>query len=162
MTGADHLGAELGQTLMRDGAGLEIADIVRRVVHELHVPYAALMRFFEPFEFAVEKIEPLDIGDDRRFARSVRRVEIGRAQRPAHAVLGDQLVHPRQPVEMVAVQFSGCRCAHLRSAPSALRPRTASGTSARQATASDPARIAFARSSLGGAFEVIPLLPPWL
>src|ERR1700694_3146586 len=37
-----------------------------------------------------------------------------------------------------------------------------SGTSARQATASDPARIAFARSPLGGAFEVMPVPPPWL
>src|SRR5262245_42126274 len=35
-----------------------------------------------------------------------------------------------------------------------------SGTSARQATASDPVRIAFARSSLGGAVDVIPLAPP--
>ena len=49
------------------------------------------------------------------------------------------------------------------SAPFALRPSTGqSGTSARQATASEPARIAFARSSFGGAFEVIPVLPPWL
>src|SRR6266480_1988694 len=36
-----------------------------------------------------------------------------------------------------------------------------SGRSARHATASDPARIAFARSSFGAAFEVIPVLPPW-
>ena len=44
-----------------------------------------------------------------------------------------------------------------------MRPRIGrSGTSARQATASEPARIASARSSLGGAFEVIPVLPPWL
>jgi len=50
----------------------------------------------------------------------------------------------------------------MRSAPS-LRPSIGrSGTSARQATASEPARIASPRSSLGGAFEVIPLLPPWL
>ena len=37
-----------------------------------------------------------------------------------------------------------------------------SGTSARQATASDPARIPLARSLLGGAFEVIPVVPPWV
>src|SRR3981189_2309356 len=35
-----------------------------------------------------------------------------------------------------------------------------SGTSARQATATDPARMASARSSFGGAFDVIPVLPP--
>src|SRR6516162_5316970 len=44
---------------------------------------------------------------------------------------------------------------------SAFRPRIGpSGTSARQATASDPARIALARSWFGGAFDVIPVLPP--
>src|SRR5207253_11158047 len=48
-------------------------------------------------------------------------------------------------------------------APSAFLPRIGpSGTSARQATASDPARIASARSLFGGAFEVIPVFPPWL
>ena len=103
MAGADRLGAEFGEAPMRDRAGLEIADVVRRVVHELHMPYAAPVRLFEPFEPAVEKIQPLDIGDDRRLSRLVRRVEIGRAQRPAHAVFGDQLVHPGEPVEMVAV-----------------------------------------------------------
>lgn len=91
---------------MHDGAGLEIADVVRRVMHELDMPDAALMRFFESFEFPVEKIQPLDIGDDCRLPRLVRRVEIGHAQRPAHAVLGDQLVHPRQTVEMIAVKLA--------------------------------------------------------
>jgi hypothetical protein len=44
-----------------------------------------------------------------------------------------------------------------------LRPSTGqSGTSAKQATASDPSRIAFARWLLGGAFVAIPVLPPWL
>src|SRR6516165_4881587 len=44
---------------------------------------------------------------------------------------------------------------------SAFLPRIGpSGTSARQATASDPARMAFARSSFGGALDVIPVLPP--
>ena len=106
MTGADHLGAEFGEALMRDRAGLEIADVVRRVVHELHMPDAAPMRLLEPFELAVEKIEPLDIGDDRRLSRLVRRFEIGGVQRPAHAVSGDQLVHPGEAVEMVAVELA--------------------------------------------------------
>src|SRR5215472_9086536 len=45
---------------------------------------------------------------------------------------------------------------------SAFRPRIGpSGTSARHVTASDPARMALARSSFGGAFDVIPVLPPW-
>jgi hypothetical protein len=45
--------------------------------------------------------------------------------------------------------------------PSVFLPRTGpSGTSARHATASDPVRMAFARSSVGGAFDVIPGLSP--
>jgi hypothetical protein len=42
VTRADHLGAERGESLVNDGAGLEIADIVRRVVHELEMPDAAV------------------------------------------------------------------------------------------------------------------------
>jgi hypothetical protein len=54
-------------------------------------------------------------------------------------------------------------CAKRPERPSAFLLRIgASGTSARHATASDPARIAFARSSFSGAFEVIPVLPPWV
>src|SRR6516164_4335670 len=45
--------------------------------------------------------------------------------------------------------------------PASFLPRMGpSGTSARHATASDPARMPFARSSPGGAFEVIPAVPP--
>ena len=163
VTGADHLGAEFGETVMGDGAGLEIADVVRRVVDELHVPDAALMRFLQPFELPLEEVEPLDIGDDRRLSRLVRRFEIGGGKGAAHAVVGDQLVHPGEAVEVVPVKLARLRRANGGERAFALRPSTGqSGTSARQATASDPARIAFARSSLGGAFEVIPVLPPWL
>ena len=35
VTGADHFGAECGEPLMRDGAGLEVANVVGGVVHEL-------------------------------------------------------------------------------------------------------------------------------
>src|SRR5215471_7496165 len=69
IAGADHLGAELGETLMRDCAGLEIADVVWRVMHELRMPDAPPMRLLEAFEFPLEKIEPLHISDDRRLSR---------------------------------------------------------------------------------------------
>src|SRR5271170_5390426 len=45
MTRADHLGAERGKPVMHNGPGLEIADVVGRVVYELYAPYTALMRF---------------------------------------------------------------------------------------------------------------------
>jgi hypothetical protein len=48
VTRADNLGAKIGESLMGDGTGLEIADLVRRVVNELQVADPAPMRFFEP------------------------------------------------------------------------------------------------------------------
>jgi hypothetical protein len=38
MAGPDHLGAEVGEAIMCNGARLEIADIVRRIMDELQVP----------------------------------------------------------------------------------------------------------------------------
>jgi len=46
--------------------------------------------------------------------------------------------------------------------PYAVRSTGPSDTSARHATANDPARIAFARSSLAAVFEMILVSPPWL
>jgi hypothetical protein len=62
-------------------------------VHEPHVPDAAAMRLLKPFEFHVEKVESLDIGNNRRLFRFVRRFEIGGAQSAAHTMMGDKLVH---------------------------------------------------------------------
>ena len=69
ITGADHLGSEFGETLMSDCAGLEITDIVWRVVDELDMPDAPPMRLLQTFEFPLEEVEPLDIGDNRRLTR---------------------------------------------------------------------------------------------
>src|SRR4029077_18234962 len=51
--------------LMSDCAGLEVADVVRRVMHQLHMPDATLMSLLQPFELLLEKVEPLHIGDNR-------------------------------------------------------------------------------------------------
>src|SRR5258705_13039587 len=88
MTGTDHLGAERGETPMGYGAGLEVADVVGRVVHELQMPDAALMRFLQPLELAVEKVEPFHIGDDRGLPGFMGRLEIGRGKGAAQAVIG--------------------------------------------------------------------------
>ena len=162
ITGSDHFGSEFGETLMGDGTRLEIADVVWRVMHKLHMPDAPPMRLLEAFEFSLEKIEPLDVGDDRRLSCPVCGFQIGGIQRAAHAVTGDQLVHPGEAVEVVAVKLTWCRRSNFGETALGLRVSTGqSGTSARHATASDPARIAFARSPLGGAFDVMPVLPPW-
>jgi len=130
------------------------------VMHELHMPDAPPMRLLEPFQLAVEEIEPLYVGYDCRVSRLVRRFEIGGIQRARNTMTGDQLVHPGKAVDVVAVKLARRRRSHHSESPSVLRPSTGqSGTSARQATASDPARIAFARSPLGGAFDVMPVLP---
>ena len=65
VTGGNHLGAECGEPPMGDGASLEIADVVGRVMHKLQMPDAALMRFLQPFELAVEEVETFHVSDDR-------------------------------------------------------------------------------------------------
>jgi hypothetical protein len=110
VTGADHLGAECGEPLMRDGAPLEIADVVGRIVHELHVPDAALMRFFEPLELRLEEVEPLSISHDCRLSFSMGRLEISRGKRTSQAMIGDHLADPCQPIEMIFVKRARFRC----------------------------------------------------
>ena len=50
MTCSDRFGAEWGEPIMRHRTGLKVADVVRRVMHELRVPDAALVRLLEPFK----------------------------------------------------------------------------------------------------------------
>ena len=112
ITGADHFGAEFGETLMGDDTRLKVTDVIWCVMHELHMPDAPPMRLFQPFEFPLQKIETLDIGDDRRFARPVRRFEIRGIQRAAHIVTGDQLVHPGEAIEVVPIKLVPALAAH--------------------------------------------------
>jgi hypothetical protein len=88
---------------MHDRAGLEIANIVRRVVYQLHMPDAPIMSFLEPFELRLEKIEPLDICDDGGLSRLVRGLEIRGGQGPTQAMAGDHLIHPSKTLKMVPV-----------------------------------------------------------
>jgi hypothetical protein len=78
-------------------------------MHQLHMADTPLMRLLQPFEFHLEKVEPLHIGDDRRLPRLVRRFEIGGAERAAHVMIGDQLVHPGEAVEVIAVELAWLR-----------------------------------------------------
>jgi hypothetical protein len=112
MTNLDHFRAERGQAPMGDGAGLEVADVVGRVVHELQMSDAALMRFLQPLEPAVEKIEPFDVGDECRLCRLVRRDKVGGAKRPAHPVMANDLVHPGEAIEMVPIKLAWFGAAH--------------------------------------------------
>src|SRR5450759_1060771 len=66
---------------MGDDAGLEVANIVRRVVHELDVPDAALMRLFEPLQLSLEEIEPFNVAHDRGLPRRMRSLQIGGGKR---------------------------------------------------------------------------------
>ncbi len=89
---------------MRNGARLEIANVVGRVVHELHVPDAALMRFLEPLELPLEEIEAFHVTHDRGLPCFMRRLEIGSGKRAAQAMVGDHLVHPGEALEMVLIE----------------------------------------------------------
>jgi hypothetical protein len=96
VTGADHLGAKRGESLMRDRTCLEVADVVRCVVYELHVPNATLVRFLEPL------VLPDELPRDQ--------------PRKAHAqvMTGDHLVNPGQSIEMVFVKEARFRCTQCR------------------------------------------------
>jgi hypothetical protein len=117
VTGANHFGSEFGETLVGDCTGLEITDVVERVVYKLHMPDAPLMCFLQPFQLPVEEIEPLHIGDDRRLSRLVRRFEIGGIQSAAHAMIGDQFVQPGEAFEVVTVKLVRCRRSHHGEGP---------------------------------------------
>jgi hypothetical protein len=64
-------------------------------VHELQVPDAAPVGFLQPFEFAVEEIEPLDIADDGRLPGLVRGFEVGGDK--CNPTPGEKMVARRVP-----------------------------------------------------------------
>ncbi len=56
LASADYFRTIRSEPVMCNDASLEIADIVGRLVHQLNVPDAALMRLLEPFEFALKEV----------------------------------------------------------------------------------------------------------
>jgi hypothetical protein len=58
---ANHVGAKWGEAVVRHRAGLEVADIVRRIMHKLGVTDAAIVRFLQAFELHLQKVESFDI-----------------------------------------------------------------------------------------------------
>jgi hypothetical protein len=78
--------------------------IVRRVVHELHVPDAALMRFLKPLKLRLEEVEPFHITHDCGLPCFMCRRDVGRRKRPTQAVVGDHLIHPGETFKMVLIK----------------------------------------------------------
>src|SRR3954469_21845796 len=78
------------------------------------MPQPAAMRFLKTLDLAVEKIETLDIADDRRLASLVRSFQFRGRQRPDQAMMRHHLVHPVEPLEMVPIELAGLRLAHHR------------------------------------------------
>ena len=102
------------------------------------------MRLLQPFELHLEEVETLDIG--RRSPALPPRAPLRDRRRSSArriTVTGDQLVHPGEAVEVVPVELARRRRAHRdEHALPRCDPSTGpSGTSARQAIASDPARM---------------------
>lgn len=94
MTGLYRLGADRRQTIMRHRPRLEVADVVRRVMHELHVPDAAPMRLLEPLELHLQEIERFDVGDEGGLPGGMRGLEIGGGKGAAQAMARRHRVHP--------------------------------------------------------------------
>src|SRR5260370_169722 len=111
VAGADHLGPVRGEPLMRDDAGLEVADVVGRVVNELNVPDATLMRLLEPLEFSLQEIEPFYVSYDGGLPRCMCGLEIGCRKRATQAMVGDHLIHPIEAPKMVLVELARLRSA---------------------------------------------------
>jgi hypothetical protein len=136
---------------MRDDASLEVADIVGRVVHKLNMPDAALMRLFEPLELSLQEVEPFHVSHDGRLPGCMCGLEIGCRKRAAQAMVGDHLIHPIEAPKMVLVELAGLWGAQRAEDAGRSSAEDGPGTSARHATANDPARMPFTRLSLGGA-----------
>ena len=81
---------------MHDGASLEIANLVRRVMHELCMPHTALVCLFEPFELHFEEVEPFDVHDYGRLPDRVCRLDIGSSESAAQPMVDNYLVHPSE------------------------------------------------------------------
>ena len=103
VAGADHFGPVRGEPLMRDDTSLEVADVVGRVVHELNVSDATLMRLLEPLELSLEEVEPFHVTHDGGLPGCMRGLEIGCRKRATQAMVGNHLVHPIEALEMVLV-----------------------------------------------------------
>ena len=68
------------------------------------------MRFLEPFELGLEKVEPFHVADYRGLSRFMGRFEIGGGKGAAQAMVGDHLIHPSEALEMVSVELAGLGC----------------------------------------------------
>jgi hypothetical protein len=112
MTRLEHLGPEWGESPVRNGSRLKVANVVGGVVHELDMTDAALMGLLKTLKLGFEKIESFHITHDRGLSGPMGRLEIGRRKRSAQAVRGDHLVHPIEPLEMVLVESARFRCPH--------------------------------------------------
>src|SRR5262249_27042428 len=81
----NDVGAERREATVDDGARLEVADVVGRVVHELHGADAAPVRLLEPLDLAFEEVESFDVDDDGRLRSCVGGAEIRHGERAADA-----------------------------------------------------------------------------
>ena len=106
---ANDVRTERRQSVVSHRAGLKVADVVRRVVHELHRAHAATVRFLQTLELLLQEVESLDVDDDRRLAGRVCGTQIADGQRAAHAMLADELVYPVETIEVVGIEESGLR-----------------------------------------------------
>src|SRR5271165_891964 len=118
------------------------------------------MRFFEPLELCFQKVEPFRVSDDRRLSRFMGGFEIGRRKGAAQAMVGDHLIHPSEALEMVPVELARLRCTHRGQNPLRIPAKDRAVRHVGRACDGKRSRMAFPSSSFGGAFDVIPALPP--
>src|SRR5947209_20332067 len=104
MTCPDRLGTEWREPIVRYRAGLKVSNVVWRVVHELRVADASLMRLLEPLELHLKEIQPFDVHHNGRLRRGMRRREIGSGEGAPQPMLRHHFIHPGKALEMVLVE----------------------------------------------------------
>jgi hypothetical protein len=115
------------------------------------VPNATLVRFLEPFELPFEEVEPFHVSHIAGSPASCAALRSAAESAPAEVMVGDHLVHPGEAVEMLRVQQARLRCAQRGEDA---RPHSCRGSE----RPGHPLREVAA----GGAFEMIPVVPPWV
>ena len=98
MACANYLRPKWGKPVMSNGAGLEIADVVGRVVHKLDMPDPTPMRFLKPFQLPLKKIQPFNVSHEGRVARGMCGLQIRCRKRAAQPMVSDQLIYPIKAV----------------------------------------------------------------
>jgi hypothetical protein len=109
VTRLDRFCSEWGEPIVGYCTGLKIADVVRCIVDELRVPYAALVRFLQSLKLSFQEVKPFYIHHNRWLTGGMRRSYIVSSKHAAETMVRHHGVHPVQAIKMVPIQLTRFR-----------------------------------------------------